>query len=483
METLNGFRLDDVHRAIERVGPSWRDLRRARILITGGTGFLGQWMMAVLLEANRSLELGLEVIVLSRSTTGFRARCPQLATDAAVSLLEGDVRHFEFPKGRVTHVIHAAADTSVAADRSPLTLLDSIVDGTRRVLSFAQSTGTPKILLTSSGAVYGPQPADLEHIPEDFPGGAPTSDRRSTYAQAKRLAEQLMTVFCAEFGLQTRIARCFSFVGPAMPVDGHFAIGNFIRDAVAGGPIVLTGDGSPVRSYLYAADAAAWLIRILVDGQPGAVYNVGGDHACRLGDIARRVAAVLGGHVEIRGRAGDGFRSRYVPNVQRARNSLGLDVWTQLDEAIEATGAWLASQPPGCRSAGAGARDAQQKGTGSGKQTRTFVVDIDGVIASLTPGNDYSRAAPLAHTLAAINALYVQGHRIVLCSARGSATGIDWAEVTRKQLRTWNVRHHELRFGKPAGDFYVDDRLLSIGELQKIAFADRPIELHEGTGP
>lgn len=93
---------------------------------------------------------------------------------------------------------------------------------------------------------------------------------------------------------------------------------------------------------------------------------------------------------------------------------------------------------------------------------RTFVVDIDGVIASIVPGNDYTRAGPLAGNIACVNALFDAGHRIVLFTARGSETGIDWSGTTRAQMEAWGVRHHELRFGKPAADHYIDDRMTTL---------------------
>ncbi len=96
---------------------------------------------------------------------------------------------------------------------------------------------------------------------------------------------------------------------------------------------------------------------------------------------------------------------------------------------------------------------------------KCFVVDIDGVLATITPGNDYSLAEPIQANVDAVNRLYEAGNRIVLFTARGSATGIDWAETTQNQMATWGVRYHELRFGKPAADYYVDDRLLPIEEI------------------
>lgn len=94
-----------------------------------------------------------------------------------------------------------------------------------------------------------------------------------------------------------------------------------------------------------------------------------------------------------------------------------------------------------------------------------YCVDIDGVIASIAPSLDYRRAKPLRENITKINHLYDQGHEIILFTARGSATGLDWETVTIDQMRVWGVKYHKLLFGKPAADFYIDDKLLSINDI------------------
>ncbi len=469
VRSFNEFRLDDIRLAIEHVGSSWSDFQNSNIFMTGATGFLGQWILAVLIEADREIGLNLNISALTRSPRDFAAKCPELAASPIVTILNGDVRSFEFPKGRFTHLIHAATDTSMAADKNPLVLLDSIVEGTKRVLKFAHMAGIQKVLFTSSGAIYGPQPADLEKIPEKYDGACSTTDRRSVYGQGKRLAEQLMTIYHHEFGIETKIARCFAFAGPGMALNAHFAIGNFIRDAVEGEGIIVKGDGRPSRSYMYAADAAAWLIRLLESGQAGEAYNVGSDQAYTLAEIAGKVAKEINprAKVEIRGKDNGGFRSKYIPEINKARN-IGLDVWTDINKTIERTAEWHSAY---CKTTPivSVAEAVHQEGRSKDKKEYTFVVDIDGVIAALTLDNDYSVATPLQHTIEIVNSLYDQGHRIILFTARGYATGIDWNEITAAQMKEWGVKYHELRFGKPAADFYVDDRLISLGELEGLA--------------
>ena len=232
-------------------------------------------------------------------------------------------------------MIHGAASADAALySREPLAMFDTIVQGTRRTLARAALDRAP-VLLVSSGAVYGPQPPDLERMPEEFPGAPDPLDPGQVYAEAKRAAELLGAMCAREAGLEVRIARLFAFVGPYLPLDRHFAVGNFIRDRLAGGPVAITGDGTPRRSYLYGADLAIWLWTILVRGSPGRPYNVGSERARSIEEIARAVAEAESPAVAVtraKTPAPGVPPARYVPDTSRARGELGLDEWIGLED-------------------------------------------------------------------------------------------------------------------------------------------------------
>lgn len=329
------FDPEDVDNVIERARPSLKALTGARVFVTGGTGFLGRWVLAALARAARRYDI--HTVVLTRDAQGFQRMAPSLANDPAIRLIEGDVRTFEALFGHFTHVIHAATDTSVEAGRDHLGLAETVVGGTARVLRFARSRGARRFLFVSSGAVYGPQASFVETLTENYEGAPAALDAGSVYGQAKRLGEQLcFGAGCAEF--EPVIARAFAFVGPGLPLNAHFAIGNFIADAVAGRPILVRGSGEAVRSYLFAGDLAAWLLTLLAHAPSMSCYNVGSDKAYALRDVAARVSAVAPHRppVRILGQIGDGPRQRYVPAITKARD-LGLDVWTPLDDGIRST--------------------------------------------------------------------------------------------------------------------------------------------------
>ena len=335
---------DDLQHVLDLAYQPLQSLHNARLFITGGTGFFGHWLLESLLHANRELSLGLRVTALTRSAAGFRKKAPHIAQDAAITLLEGDIRVFSFPAEPHTHIVHAAADSTGAQANAPAyQLAESIVEGTRRVLQFATAAGAARLLYVSSGAVYGRSITDVTRIAETYRGAPDPLLLQSSYDEAKRMAEHLCVAYSANTTLECSVARCFAFVGPHLPLDQHFAIGNFIGDAIENRPIHIKGDGTPLRSFLYMSDLAAWLWTLLVRGGTNRAYNVGSDEAVSIGDLARITADVLRPalKVQIDGKPlAREAPATYVPDVSRAHEELGLNVTIPLSEAIRKTAAW-----------------------------------------------------------------------------------------------------------------------------------------------
>jgi nucleoside-diphosphate-sugar epimerase len=334
----------DLDNILARTEPLWQELRGQRILITGATGFFGCWLLESFAWANRRLKLNACAVAVSRHPQTLTQKAPHLAIDPAITLHAADVRHGDFPKGTFTHVIHAATEASLKLNtESPLVMFDTIVEGTRRALQFSISSSVSRFLLVSSGAVYGTQPPQLTHLSESFEGGPDPLNPASAYSEGKRSAELLCSL-AASSRLTTTVARCFAFVGPYMQLDAHFAIGNFISDAMRGGPILVKGDGSPFRSYLYASDLMVWLWTILFKGQSRRAYNVGSEEVLNIATIAREVVAAMPSKLDVNiaspATAGASAH-RYVPCTARAREELGLRAEVPLREAICRTHAWF----------------------------------------------------------------------------------------------------------------------------------------------
>lgn len=325
----------------------WSEFSQQRLFITGGTGFFGCWLLESFAWANDQLALNAHITVLSRDPAAFRRKMPHLANHPAIHLLQGDVRDFEFPQGSFSHVIHAATEASASLNRDdPLTMLDVILRGTQHTLDFALACNAKKVLLASSGAVYGRQPPELSHVPETYDGSPDLGNPANAYGVGKRTAEYMAQLYHTQHGLNVTIARCFAFVGPHLPLDSHFAIGNFIRNGLKGETLLIKGDGTPYRSYQYAADLTIWLWHILVRGEVARPYNVGSDQAYSIAELAQVVTECFDAdlNIEIADQAVPGaLPERYVPSVDRAMQTLGLSNKIDLTDSLKRTIAWHVS--------------------------------------------------------------------------------------------------------------------------------------------
>jgi len=355
MKPLPPLDVADLDHVVSRTAGLWDELRGKRLFMTGGTGFFGRWLLESFIAANDQLGLDARVTVLSRDPAAFEGKMPHVARHKAVSLAAGDMCTCEMRGQRFDFVIHAAVepllpnsqpltpDPRPLASCDPLALFEKNVAGTRNLLELADCCGTQRFLLVSSGAVYGRQPTDLTHIPEDYAGAPDSLDPLTVYGQAKRASEFLSAAFARRHGLEVMVARCFAFVGPHLPLDANFAVGNFIRDGLNGGPIRVEGDGTQFRSYLYATDLAIWLWTILFRGEVCRPYNVGSEEALTVKSLAEQVATSF--HPEpavliAKGATPGQPSERYVPSTKRAASELHLQQTINLTEGIARTIAW-----------------------------------------------------------------------------------------------------------------------------------------------
>ena len=313
VDSYNRF---DGRSEIGQIGPK-------RIFITGGTGFFGKSMLDYRLRHPEWPWAQAEWVILSRSLESFAASSPRLANQPGISFVSGDVRDFAFPEGHFDAIIHAA--TSAVTTLPDAEMTSVILGGAQHVADFAKASGCGKILFTSSGAVYGlrTSPASEDDVCNPV----------TAYGRSKLAAEKMLI----ESGLDVKIARCFAFVGQYLNRRIHFAIGNFMQNCLDGKPIVINGDGTPLRSYLYADDLVEWLFAILERGESGRPYNVGSGRAVSIRELAETVRRVFGSKSEIvvNGKPTPGAKpSVYVPSIARARSELRIDVKVGLEDAV-----------------------------------------------------------------------------------------------------------------------------------------------------
>lgn len=322
---------EDLRRVLEQTGELWSE---ARVLFTGASGFFGSWMLETFLYAGTQLNLPLRAVAVTRDAQRFSQHLPHLAGDSRVELLESDVAVMPVPDGPVDFIVHSLFAPA------PLPEMESHYEmATGRLLGIAAEKRVRGCLLCSTGAVYKPA-RECSPIPENWPRfrvGDPLS-----YPRIRAQVEDQWEAGFFSQGLPATIARGFAFVGPRLPLDGQFAVGNFLRDALAGGPVTVRGDGSPVRSYLHAADLAVRLWTILVRGQPGSIYNVGSGAATTIGEAARAVAGLVHPPADVRVLREDPVSSYYVPGTERFDLAFPLPPPIPFSEALERTWKWLA---------------------------------------------------------------------------------------------------------------------------------------------
>jgi dTDP-glucose 4,6-dehydratase len=255
-----------------------------------------------------------------------------------VSWHQGDVEDINsLPwRSRFTHAIHAATDSTNGPLLTPAQRFDQIVSGTRNILELSKRTGVSRFLLTSSGAVYGePKTTRTGFDEQDWLQVNPLQDANA-YAIGKIAAEQLCSFYKGYF--EPVIARCFAFVGPDLPLQHHFAIGNFIHDALNSDRIAIYGDGTAIRSYMDQRDLAQWLVTLLMRGGSGEAFNVGSNQAISMLELAKTVRDVLAPNKEIDILAQNNTtqaRRWYVPNIEKAKQTLGLGISVPLKDAIQ----------------------------------------------------------------------------------------------------------------------------------------------------
>ena len=331
----------DLNHILQYTKSIFADFRDQNLFLTGGTGFFGMWLVESFLWANEHLALNATLTVLTRDPEGFFTKAPHLKNHCHLKIIAGDVRNFTYPKEKYDFIIHCAANPNTDQDLS--TMMDTVIQGTKQVLAFANRCNAKKVLFVSSGAVYGQVSTGINQISESDIGTSDPMNERNSYGLSKLLAEHLCRLWQVQYKTHCTIARCFAFLGPYQSLDSNFASSTFLKNALLDETIKVSGDGTPMRSYLYAADLAIWLWTILLKGQSCRPYNVGSPDGLSIAELATKIAAQseTGTTVEIAKKPeANVVRHKYVPNVERASKELGLSSRIDIDDAIARTLEW-----------------------------------------------------------------------------------------------------------------------------------------------
>ncbi|TXJ61009.1 NAD(P)-dependent oxidoreductase [Brachyspira aalborgi] len=312
-------------------------LNNSNILITGGTGLFGKSILDALIFMHNFYEF--KITVLSRNKNNFLFNYPKYNLEF-INFISGDIRNFDCKRQDFDYIIHAATPASAKLEEeNPKEMYSVILEGTKNIIDIAKDMNVKKLLFTSSGAVYGEQYQSIKSFKEDYQGIPITY-----YGKAKKISENIFL----NSNINVSIARCFAVTGPYLNLNIHFAIGNFIKDAIENRDIIINGDGRPLRSYLYTADLVIWLLAILLKSENKSIYNVGGRNGISIYDLAKKVSKQVNnytGKVDILTKYNYNYPTpKYIPNNKKIIKELGVKENYTLDEAIKRTIDWNLTQ-------------------------------------------------------------------------------------------------------------------------------------------
>lgn len=320
----------------------------SQIMITGASGFVGKWLLMSWIVAREEFGAKGRLVCVSRRRASYPECLYHDALQAGVDFQFTDIRNLAaLELQNINGIIHGATPTTLGLTQAALSeTVTTIIDGQRAVLDFATKKNVQRLLLLSSGAVYGAQPLDKEGLSEDDLTAPDPLNATTAYHEAKRLAENLGAIAAMNGSLEFISARLFAFLAPLLPLDAHFAAGNFIRDALRGTDIQLTGTGKSFRTYQYGTDLTTWLWTMLQRGHNMRAYNVGSDEVITIEQLANLVIESSGKPLKIvKSAFPNGNReTRYSPSIERAQRELGLCNSVPVVSAVERSLSWWSCQ-------------------------------------------------------------------------------------------------------------------------------------------
>jgi dTDP-glucose 4,6-dehydratase/UDP-glucuronate decarboxylase len=327
-----------------------------RLLIVGGAGFLGYYLVQTVLYWNRSSQSPIDVTVYDNYIRGIPSWLSALSGTPGLTLVKHDISQplpAEMPAFQ--YVVHGGSIASPVYYRKfPIETMDANVNGLRSLLEYAKQqreTGKPLegFLFFSSSEIYGDPIPEAIPTPETYRGNVSCTGPRACYDESKRYGETLCVNFTERFQLPIKVARPFNNYGPGLKITDHRVLPDFARDVIANRDIVMRSDGSPQRTFCYVADAIIGYYKVLVVGKPGEAYNIGVETPeISMAELAEKVATL--------GRELFGYTGRVVkrvdpdylvdnpdrrcPIIAKARVDLGYEPTVLVDEGLRRSLIW-----------------------------------------------------------------------------------------------------------------------------------------------
>ena len=313
-------------------------LSNKSLLITGGTGFFGKWFLSLIFYTNKNYNTNILTTLITRDQNKFFLENPHYKNNKFLKIIQIDILDLKKITNKFDFLLHMAATSAEETfnGESDLNKTRTLFNGAKNIMEIVIRNNISKVLFTSSGVVYGSSSKDMKN--ENDISHSLDLEKRNGLAKGKILAEDIISNMSIENNINFKIARCFSFVGPYLPLDIHYAIGNFINDAIFNEKILINGNGLPYRSYLYISDTLIWLIKLLVGNAEG-IFNVGSERRIQIFELATMVRDIIAPSKKIiiqkkEFNEGNFKRDIYLPNTEKIRGLLKVKEWTSLEDAI-----------------------------------------------------------------------------------------------------------------------------------------------------
>ena len=353
----------DLEAICDALGDDLKKLNGARLLIIGGAGFLGHYLVQAAVAAGGRLSNGLEVTVFDNFIRGVPRWLSQCAEADQVVLTRHDItEHLPSDIGEFDYIIHAASIASPTFYRKfPIETMDANVNGLRTLLDYATSplgTKLRGLLYFSTSEIYGDPDAASIPTPESYRGLVSCTGPRACYDESKRYGETLCTNFAKHRGVPVAMARPFNNYGPGLKLTDRRIIPDLITDVLAGRDLTLLSDGKPTRTFCYVADAVAGYFKIMLRGRPGEPYNIGMETpeismrqlAEGIASAAQEIFAYTGNVVLAESDESDYLTdnpNRRCPDITKAREELDFDPMVGLEEGLRRSLIWYRENQDG----------------------------------------------------------------------------------------------------------------------------------------
>lgn len=344
----------DLKEIVKGIKQEAKCLQGETLLISGGAGFLGSYIVRTIFELNKKIfKKQCKVISIDNFITGRKRRILEDINDKNFTFINADVTKPLEIKDRVDYIIHAAGLASpVYYQKYPLETIDSAIMGAKNLLEIARIKKAKSFLYFSSSEIYGDPDPNFIPTPENYRGNVSSIGPRSCYDESKRLGETLCMTYYKVYGIPIKIVRPFNVYGPGMMSDDYRVIPTFISSALKRKPLPVHDEGNQTRTFCYVSDAIIGFLKVLLSKQSGEIYNVGNDNnEINMMGLARLIGELFKNKVEIQAikypkHYPQEEPKRRCPDLTKIKNNLAYDPHIDLKQGLKRVIKWCKQEYP-----------------------------------------------------------------------------------------------------------------------------------------